>query len=67
MATNRTNSNSRGIPVTRSAPAMPNYGLHRTWLSRIEGRIFNLDFGKGFEILDLTMEGGYSILSRIRI
>jgi hypothetical protein len=27
----------------------------------IEGRIFNLDFDKGFEILDLTREGGYSI------
>ena len=33
----------------------------------IEGQIFNLDFDKGFEILDLIMEGGYSILSRIKI
>ena len=33
---------------------------------RIEGRTFNLDFDKGFEILDLTMEVGYSILSRVR-
>jgi hypothetical protein len=32
----------------------------------IEGRIFNLDFDKGFEMLDLTMEGGYSALSRIK-
>jgi hypothetical protein len=32
----------------------------------MEGRIFNLDFDKGFEILDVTMEGGYSILSRIK-
>ena len=31
----------------------------------IEGRIFDLDFDKEFEILDLAMEGGYSILSRI--
>ena len=33
----------------------------------IEGQISNLNFDKGFEILDLIMEGGYSILSIIKI
>ncbi len=32
---------------------------------RVEGRILNLDFDKGFEILNLAMEVGYSILSRV--
>jgi hypothetical protein len=31
----------------------------------MEGRIFNLGFDKGLEILDLKMEVGYSILSRV--
>ena len=39
----------------------------RTLVKGIEGRIFNLDFDEGFEILDLRREGGASILSRIKI
>jgi hypothetical protein len=41
--------------------------FHKGDQGRMEGRIFNLEFDKGFEILDLTMQGGYSILSRMMI
>jgi len=39
--------------------------FHKGDQDRMEGQLFNLDFDKGFEILDLTMEVGYSILSRV--